>query len=330
MTDGRFSALVLRQSDGLTAAAVEHLAVGDLPDGEVRVAVEYSDLNYKDGLAVTGAGKVVRQFPMVPGIDFAGTVESSSSPRFKPGDKVVLTGWGVGESWWGGFAEKASVQSAWLVALPNGMTTRQAMSFGTAGLTAGLAVDALERHGLDPAREILVTGAAGGVGSVAVALLSRLGYRVAASTGRPEQEAYLKDLGAESVIAREVLATPSKPMTSERWGGVIDTVGGQTLATALAGLCERAAAAACGLAGGADLPASILPFILRGVTLIGIESVRCPIEQRERIWSRLAELTPDGLSEAMVQEITLQDAPAQAQAIIEGRVRGRTLVRIGR
>lgn len=328
MTKKSFNALVLRQDENGTVAMMEPLSIDDLPSGDVCIAVEYSNLNYKDGLAITGTGKVVRSFPMVPGIDFAGTVEKSASPLFNPGDKVILTGWGVGETWWGGFAEKASAKSEWLVALPAGMTTKQAMSYGTAGLTAGLAVNALERHGVDRTREILVTGASGGVGSVAVLMLAQLGYRVVASTGRPEQEAWLKELGAESIIARDVLAAPSKPLLSERWGGVIDTVGSHTLASAMAGVCNRGAVAVCGLAGGADLPTTILPFILRGIAVIGIESVRCPIEDRRRVWPRLASLFPNGLPDSLVQEVSLADVVSPAKSILQGQVRGRIVVRV--
>jgi len=328
MTKKSFNALVLRQDGKGPVATMEPLSIDDLPDGDVRIAVEYSNLNYKDGLAITGLGKVVRSFPMIPGIDFAGTVEASRSPLFNPGDKVILTGWGVGEIWWGGFAEKASVKSEWLVALPATMTSRQAMSYGTAGLTAGLAVNALERHGVDRTREILVTGASGGVGSVAVFMLAQLGYRVVASTGRPEQEAWLRELGAESIITRDVLATPSKPLLSERWAGVIDTVGSHTLASAMAGVCSRGAVAVCGLAGGSDLPTTLLPFILRGITVIGIESVRCSIEDRRRVWSRLACLFPDGLPDSLVQEVSLAEVVPPAKSILQGQVRGRIVVRV--
>jgi acrylyl-CoA reductase (NADPH) len=266
---------------------------------------------------------------LVPGIDFAGVVENSESPRFTRGDAVVLTGWGVGEIWWGGFAQRARVKSDWLVPLPAGMTARQAMAYGTAGLTAMLCVNAVDRHGIDRAREVLVTGAAGGVGSIAIVLLAKLGYRVTASSGRPEQAAYLKRLGAESVIDRSTLSSPSKPMLPERWGGAVDTIGSQTLATVLAGVAYAGAVAATGLAGGWDLPATVLPFIRRGVTLIGVDSVYCPTPKRLDAWRRLAELLPTGLPGDVVEEINLADVPKRAGAILSGQVRGRSVVKIG-
>ncbi len=322
-----FRALVLRE--GVKAPAVSIETVGDdqLPAGDVTVAVEYSGLNYKDGLAITGKGRIVRTYPMVPGIDLAGRVERSDSPAFKPGDGIILTGWGIGESHWGGYAEKARVRAEWLVPLPAGMTARHAMVFGTAGFTAMLCVNALEFHRVDRSREVLVTGAAGGVGSTAVALLGRLGYRVTAVTGRPALAPYLKSLGAEGIIDRSELSTPCKPLLSERWGGVVDTVGGQTLATALAGVVSGGTATACGLAGGSDLPATVMPFILRGVRLIGIASAHCPMSQRRDAWRRLAELLPNGLPDEAVEEVGLDELPAKAEAILAGQVRGRVIVR---
>jgi acrylyl-CoA reductase (NADPH) len=322
-----FRALVLREGAKVPAASIDTVTEDQLPAGDVTVAVEYSGLNYKDGLAITGKGRIVRVYPMVPGIDLAGKVEQSTSPTFKPGDEVILTGWGVGESHWGGYAEKARVRAEWLVPLPAGMTPRRAMIFGTAGFTAMLCVDALETHGVDRSREVLVTGAAGGVGSVAVALLGRLGYRVTAATGRPTLTPYLKSLGAEAIIDRSELAAPCKPLLSERWGGVVDTVGGQTLATALAGVVCDGTATACGLAGGSDLPTTVMPFILRGVRLIGITSARCPMSRRLAAWRRLAELLPDGLPDEAVEEIGLAELPEKAEAILAGQVRGRVIVR---
>jgi acrylyl-CoA reductase (NADPH) len=325
----RFDALMLRESGGEVVAGIERIGLADLPDGDVTVAVQYSGLNYKDSLAITGQRHIARELPLVPGIDFAGIVENSESPRLTLGDAVVLTGWGVGETWWGGFAQKARVKSDWLVPLPAGMTARQSMAYGTAGLTAMLCVNAVDRHGIDRAREVLVTGAAGGVGSVAIVLLAKLGYRVTASRGRAEQAAYLKGLGAESVIDRSTLSSPSKPLLPERWGGVVDTIGSQTLATALAGVAYAGAVAATGLAGGWDLPATVLPFIRRGVTLIGIDSVYCPTPKRLDAWRRLTELLPTGLPGDVVEEINLADVPKRAKAILSGQVRGRIVVKIG-
>jgi acrylyl-CoA reductase (NADPH) len=332
MTEHAFKALVLREIDGKIAAEVEHLTREDLPAGDVTVSVEYSDLNYKDGMAITGQGhrRVISNFPMVAGIDLAGVVESSGSPRFAAGDRVVLTGWGVGETWWGGYAQKARVKADWLVPLPDGMTTRQAMSYGTAGFTAMLCVDALERHGIDRQREILVTGAAGGVGSVAIVLLATLGYRVVASSGRLEQRDYLMSLGANEVIDRSVLSVASAPLLTERWGGVVDCVGGQTLASALSGCAYGAAAAACGLVGSRDLLTTVLPFIMRSVTLIGVDSVYCPLVKRLEAWSRLTELLPAGLLAEVIEEISLDELPARAREVVSGQVRGRVIVKLTR
>jgi acrylyl-CoA reductase (NADPH) len=329
MAQNHFRALVLRCTDQAIGAAVEELTDDDLPAGDVRVRICYSDVNYKDGLAITGAGhrKVVQHFPFVPGIDFAGVVEQSDSDRFRPGDEVVLTGWGVGEKHWGGFAEKARISADWLVPLPAGMTLRQAMAYGTAGLSAMLCVDALERHGIDRSREILVTGAGGGVGSVALLLLHRLGYRAVASSGRPEQADYLRSLGAESIVERGALAEPpAQPLQTERWGGVIDNVGGTTLSNALASTAYGGAIASLGLVGGRDLNTTVLPFIMRGVALLGIDSVYCPTERRIKAWQRLAKLVPDGLPGEAIEEIGLDQLSARAAAIMDGRVRGRTIV----
>lgn len=328
MSDTPFTALVIDQQDGKSVASFKKIATSDLPEGDVLVAVDYSCLNFKDGLAITGKGKIAKSFPMVPGIDFAGRVEQSNAPEFKPGDAVILTGWGVGEKHWGGYAEKARVKAEWLVPLPAGMTPRQVMEFGTAGLTAMLCVNALERHGIDRTREVLVTGAGGGVGSVATALLSRLGYSVTALVGLAEQADYVRSLGAKSVITREDFQGAGKPLLAERWGGVVDTVGSQTLATALAGVAYGGAVAACGLAGGADLPTTVMPFILRNVHLLGVDSVYCPKQTRLAAWERLGELLPTGLPGSVVEEVPLADIAHKAEAITEGRVKGRVVVRV--
>jgi acrylyl-CoA reductase (NADPH) len=321
-----FRALVLDRQDGKVTATVKSLDESALPEGEVTVSVAYSTLNYKDGLAIADKGKIVRNFPMVPGVDWAGTVESSGVASFKPGDRVILTGWGVGENYWGGMAEKARAQAEWLVKLPAGTDEKWAMTMGTAGLTAMMAVHALEAAGLRRDREILVTGAAGGVGSVAIALLAKLGHKVAASTGRRELEPYLRALGAVSIVDRAELAAPGKPLATERWGGAIDSVGGTTLANVLAACARRTSVAACGLAGGADLPTTVMPFILRGVKLVGIDSVYCPMPEREAAWRKLAALLPDGLPGDGVSVCGLADLPALADAIVAGKVQGRTVV----
>jgi acrylyl-CoA reductase (NADPH) len=304
-----------------------------LPDGDVTVQVEWSTLNYKDGLAITGLSPVVRQFPMVPGIDFAGTVTESAHPRWQVGDRVVLNGWGVGEAWWGGLAQKARVQGDWLVALPAGLTTRQAMAIGTAGYTAMLCVQALQRHWADAgvapgSGEVLVTGGSGGVGSVAIALLATLGHRVVASTGRLEEAEYLKALGAQEVIDRQSLSAPGKPLQKERWIGVVDAVGSHTLANACASTRYGGAVAACGLAQGMDLPASVAPFILRGITLYGIDSVMAPRARREAAWAQLDTLLDRDRLEQMTREVTLADAAALGPQILQGQVRGRVVVNV--
>lgn len=302
-----------------------------LPEGDVSVQVEWSTLNYKDGLAITGKSPVVRRFPMVPGIDFAGTVLESSHPRWKTGDQVILNGWGVGETHCGGLAQKARVKGEWLIALPKAFSGRQAMAIGTAGYTAMLCVLALEKHGIRPEEgEILVTGANGGVGSVAIALLAKLGYQVVASTGRPEETEHLKSLGATEVIDRKELATPGKPIAKERWAGVIDTVGSHTLANACASTKYRGAVAACGLAGGMDFPATVAPFILRGVTLYGIDSVMAPLTVRQQAWDRLAGDLDIAKLEAICHEIALSDVLTVAAELIDGKVRGRVVVDVNR
>lgn len=316
--------------------AGQQVRLADLPDsalppGAVTVAVEWSTVNYKDGLALTGKAPVLRAFPMVPGIDLAGTVEASQAPAWRPGDRVVLNGWGIGEVRFGGLAERARVEPGWLVRVPEVFTTRQAAAIGTAGYTAALAVLALEDHGLAPGDgEVLVTGAAGGLGSVAVALLARGGYRVVASTGRPAEGDYLKRLGAAAVVDRAELTGPVKALGRERWAGVVDAVGGVTLANACSQVRVAGAVAACGNAGGMDFPSSVAPFILRGVTLCGIDSVRAPLARRQQAWARLARDLDPALLEAMTSEIGLGEAPAAAAEILAGRVRGRLVVDVRR
>lgn len=326
-----FKALVVNKTDDGVVATFRDLNDDDLPEGDVTVAVDHSTVNYKDGLAVTGKGPVVRKYPMVPGIDFAGTVEASSHAEFKPGDAVVLNGWGVGEGHWGGFSGKARVRGDWLVPLPDAFTSAQAMAIGTAGYTAMLAVLALEAQGLTPERgDVLVTGASGGVGSVAVSILAKLGYRVLASTGRADEADYLKGLGAAEIIDRKELSEPGKPLAKERWAGAVDAVGSHTLANVLAATRYNGAVACCGLAQGMDLPASVAPFILRGVTLVGIDSVMAPKAKRLEAWSRLAsDLAIDKL-EAITSTVGLDDVPQAAKDILAGKVRGRVVVDIGR
>jgi acrylyl-CoA reductase (NADPH) len=325
-----FKAIVIDKAEAGQTVRLTDFDDKDLMDGDVTVRVEYSTVNYKDGLAVTGNAPVVRRFPMIAGIDFAGTVESSSSPNWKPGDKVILNGWGLGETHLGAYAEKARVKGDWLVRLPAGMTARDAMAIGTAGYTAMLAVMALERAGLAPARgAIVVTGAVGGVGSVAVALLAKLGYPVIASTGRPEEASYLKGLGAGEIIERKELSGPARPLAKERWAGGIDSVGSTTLANVLSMTRYGGAVAACGLAGGMDLPGSVAPFILRGVSLLGIDSVMCPLPLRQEAWRRLAADLERSRIAAMTSEIGLADVITAGRRIVEGQVRGRIVVKIG-
>ena len=325
------NALVVRKDEesGKTSAAVEQIGVDDLPEAEVLVAVEYSTVNYKDGLCIGPGGGLVRKYPHVPGIDFAGTVEESSDPRYRPGDKVVLTGWRVGEAHWGGYAQKARVKADWLVPLPAGLTSRQAMAVGTAGFTAMLAVMALEDHGLEKDHgPVLVTGAAGGVGSVATAILANLGYEVAAVTGRPETEAYLRGLGAARIVPREELAEVTrKPLESETWAGCVDAVAGAMLGRVLKQMKYGCSVAAVGLAGGAAIEGALItPFILRGVNLLGIDSVMQPYENRLRAWERIARDLPMDRLEAMIQPATLADLPQLGADILKGRVRGRVVV----
>ncbi len=324
-----FKAIVIDKADTGQTARLTDFDKKDLMDGDVTVRVEWSTVNYKDGLAITGKAPVVRRFPMIAGVDFSGTVEISDHPKWKPGDPVILNGWGLGETHLGAYAEKARVKGDWLIRRPAGISAREAMAIGTAGYTAMLAVMALERAGVAPARgPVIVTGAAGGVGSVAVALLAKLGYAVAASTGRPEEAAYLKGLGAGEIINRAELAGPPRPLAKERWAGGIDAVGSTTLANVLSMTRYGGAVAACGLAGGMDLPTTVAPFILRGVSLIGIDSVMCPLPHREAAWRRLeADLDRNKIA-AMVNEIGLADVIAAGRRIVDGKVRGRIVVKI--
>jgi acrylyl-CoA reductase (NADPH) len=326
-----FAALMLEEVDGKVRPSIRRLADADLPAGDVTVRIDYSTLNYKDGMIINGLGKLVRKYPHIPGIDFAGTVEESASPDYKPGDKVILTGWRVGEVHWGGFSQKARVKAEWLVPLPAGMTTRQAMSVGTAGFTAMLAVMALEHHGLTPDTEgeVLVTGASGGLGSVAVVLLSRLGYRVAASSGRASQHAYLRSLGATTLVDRaEIAQAPARPLLSERWIGAVDSVGGPTLANTVASLKLHGAVASCGNAGGIELNCTVLPFLLRGAAILGIDSATCPKPLRMQAWGRLAEIMPADLLDSMTTEASLAELPDYAARILRGEVRGRTIINV--
>ncbi len=321
--------LVEKGEDGKTSASVQDLSEDRLPEGDVIVAVEFSTVNYKDGLCIGPGAGLVRNYPHVPGIDFAGTVEASDDPRYAPGDKVVLTGWRVGEAHWGGYAQKARVKADWLVPLPEGLTPRAAMAVGTAGLTAMLAIMALEDHGLEPGQgEVLVTGAAGGVGSVAVAILAKLGHEVAAVTGRPEQGDYLKGLGASRIVAREELTEmTSKPLESEVWAGCIDAVAGAMLGRVLKQMKYGTSVAAIGLAGGAAIEGALItPFILRGVNLLGIDSVMQPFDARMRAWQRIAADLPMDKLEAMIEPATLSDLPDLGRSILKGQVRGRVLV----
>jgi acrylyl-CoA reductase (NADPH) len=324
-----FKALIIdKAEDGTVSQSIETIGEDRLPEADVTVAVEYSTLNYKDGLCVTGSGGLVRKFPHVPGIDLAGTVEKSDNAAYQPGDNVVLTGWRVGEAWWGGYAQKARVKGEWLTPLPNGITTRQAMAVGTAGFTAMLAVMALEDHGLQPGDgPVLVTGAAGGVGSVATAILANLGYEVAAVTGRPETAEYLTSLGAARIVPREELAEPSgKPLEAEAWAGCVDAVGGAMLAKVLTQMKYGSSVAAVGLAGGAKLPTTVIPFLLRGVNLLGIDSVMQPQSNRVIAWQRIARNLPMDKLESMISPATLDDLPALGKSILKGQVKGRVVV----
>ena len=324
-----FNALIVnKDDDGNVSQNVEQIGEDRLPEGNVTVAVDYSTVNYKDGLCVNATGGLVRNFPHVPGIDFAGTVEDSSDGRYKAGDKVVLTGWRVGEAHWGGYAQKARVKADWLVPLPDGLSTKQAMAVGTAGFTAMLAVMALEDHGMKPADgEVLVTGAAGGVGSVATAILANLGYAVAGVTGRPETAEYLHSLGATKIVAREEInETTKRPLEAETWAGCVDAVGGAMLARVLGQMKYGSSVAAVGLAGGAALPATVVPFLLRGVNLLGIDSVMQPFDNRVRAWQRIGKDLPMDKLESMIEMATLKDLPSLGSAILKGQVKGRVVV----
>lgn len=326
-----FKVVLIEKDEAGYRAGVTEVDDAALPDGDVTVRVAYSTLNYKDGLAITGKGPVVRKFPMVPGIDLAGTVDASTHAGIAVGDKVVLNGWGVGEGHWGGLAQRARLKGDWLVPLPAAFTPRQAMAIGTAGYTAMLCVMALERHGVVPQRgEVLVTGASGGVGSVAIALLSRLGFTVVASTGRPQEADYLRELGAAGIIERSELGQPGRALGKERWAGVVDTVGSHTLANACATTLYRGTVAACGLAQGLDFPASVAPFILRGVTLVGIDCVMAPREERIEAWSRLARDLDVSKLERMTREIGLGEVVDTAAALLDGKERGRIVVDVNR
>ena len=325
-----FNALVVNKDEesGKTSAAVEQISTDQLPEGNVVVNIEYSTVNWKDGLCIGPGGGLVREYPHVPGVDFAGTVESSDDPRYSAGDSVVLTGWRVGEVHWGGYAQKARVNADWLVPMPSGLSSRQAMAVGTAGFTAMLAVMALEDHGLKPDQgPVLVTGAAGGVGSVATAILANLGYEVAAVTGRPETEDYLRSLGATQIVAREdINETVKRPLERETWAGCVDAVGGDMLARVLGQMKYGGSVSAVGLAGGAGLPATVIPFLLRGVNLLGIDSVMQPYDNRLRAWERIAKDLPMLKLEAMIHPATLGDLPALGKDILKGQVKGRVVV----
>lgn len=325
-----FKALILNEENQQTVSAVHHLKENQLPEGEVTVAVTYSSLNYKDGLAITGKGKVVRQFPMIPGIDFSGKVICSQDSRYQTGDKVILTGWGVGENHWGGMAEKARISGEWLVPMPTGFNSRHAMIVGTAGLTAMLCVQALIDNGIKAdSGEIVVTGASGGVGTAAISLLSQMGYHVAAVSGRLSENApLLEALGAKTLIPRQELSTTAKPLEKARFAGAIDTVGSQTLAKVLAQMQYGGVVAACGLAGGMDLPTTVMPFILRGVRLIGIDSVQCPRQARLAAWDNIVKWLPQSYYQQACQEIGLAEVPAAAEKIIKGKITGRVLIKL--
>lgn len=322
-----FNALVLTQVEGKTQAHIQTLTTDDLPAGDVLIAVDYSSLNYKDGLAVTGTGKIIRDFPMVPGIDLAGSVLESNDARYKVGDQVIVTGWGVGERYWGGYAQQARVKADWLVSLPNGLSTQQAMIIGTAGLTAMLCVMALQDGGVQPdAGKVVVTGAAGGVGSITVLLLAQLGYHVVAVTGRPDTHAYLSSLGAKEFLTRDAMLQAARPLENQQWIGAVDVVGGSILSRVLAEMQYNGTVAACGLANSFKLDTTVMPFILRNVRLQGVDSVSCPFTRRQQAWQRLAAELPASAYTELSQVIALAAVPEAAQAIIEGKIQGRVLV----
>lgn len=328
MTTDSFKALVLEQdADKKTVAGIRQLSLSDLPDEDVLVKVDYSSLNYKDGMAVTGTGKIVLQWPMVPGIDLAGTVVESASDTYQAGDKVVLTGWSVGEKYWGGYSQMQRVKSDWLVPLPAGISAQQAMAIGTAGLTAMLCVMALQDGGITPdSGKIVVTGAAGGVGSVAVALLAKAGYEVTAVSGRDSTHDYLRELGATEILSREEMSEKARPLERQRWAGAVDTVGGEMLARVLAEMDYSGVVAACGLAGSFKLPTTVMPFILRNVRLQGVDSVMCPFERRTQAWQRLANELPAEMLDNIGQLVSLEQVEEKAQAIMQGQIQGRVIV----
>lgn len=322
-----FKALVLTQEDGKTVSTIRQLGNDDLPDGDVLLAVEYSSLNYKDGLAITGKGKIVRQWPLVPGIDLAGSVLESTSPDYVAGDKVVLTGWNVGEKYWGGYSQRQRVQSQWLVPLAAGLDTRQAMAIGTAGFTAMLCVMTLEEAGVTPDKgPVVVTGATGGVGSIAVAILHKLGFQVTAVSGKPDAEGFLRDLGASEILTRDEMSQPPRPLEGQRWAGAVDTVGSTMLARVIAETHYNGCVAACGLAGGFDLPTTVMPFILRNVSLRGVDSVSCPVERRKQAWQRLVSDLPAQALGEIGQVASLEQLPELAEKITNGAIRGRVIV----
>ena len=322
-----FKALMLEQVNGKTQAHIQTLNTDDLPAGNVLIAVDYSSLNYKDGLAVTGTGKIIRDFPMIPGIDLAGSVLESTDARYAVGDQVIVTGWGMGERYWGGYTQQARVNADWLVPLPQGLSTQQAMIIGTAGLTAMLCVMALQEGGVQAdAGKVLVTGAAGGVGSIAVSLLAQLGYHVVAVTGRPETHAYLTSLGAKEFLSRDEMLQPARPLENQRWIGAVDVVGGAILSRVIAEMQYNGTVAACGLANSFKLETTVMPFILRNVRLQGVDSVSCPFTRRQQAWQRLAAELPASAYTELSQVIALEAVPDAAQAIIEGKIQGRVLV----
>lgn len=328
MSQETFKALVLRQPEKKTIAEIEQLTIDDLPEGDVLIAVEHSSLNYKDGLAVTGKGKIIRVFPCVPGIDLAGTVLESGSPAYAAGDKILITGWGLGERHWGGYSQKARVKSEWVQPLPEQLDTRRAMAIGTAGFTAMLCIMTLEEAGVTPDRgPVLVTGAGGGVGSVAVAVLANLGYQVTAATGRPEIHDSLRELGASEILERSALEEDARPLEAQKWVGAVDTVGGKILARVLAETYYHGCVAACGLAGGAGLPTTVMPFILRNVSLRGAESVLCPMPRRKEAWERLARDLPVETLDRITTMIPLEDVQKAAGDILAGNIHGRVVVK---
>lgn len=326
-----FNAILIEKDEAGYRAGLQSLEESQLPEGDVIVRVDYSSMNYKDALAVTGKSPVVRKFPMVPGIDLAGTVESSEHPDFKPGQKIVMNGWGVGEGHWGGLSQKASLKGDWLVPLPESFSTHQAMAIGTAGYTAMLCIMALEDHGVTPDQgEILVTGAAGGVGGIAVSVLSKLGYKVVAMTGRTEETNYVTGLGASEILPRSEYAESGRPLARERWAGVVDVVGSHVLANACAATQYGGVVTACGLAGGMDFPATVAPFILRGVTLVGIDSVMCPTKKRLKAWARLERDLDTSKLDVITHDIGLEEVASTAETLLEGKLRGRVIVDVNR